>query len=98
MLLDSLSQYSETYAEQMTEKYGAKKWTDDEVTHNMVPYTLTYNVYPRILHNSDYNTTNVLMLRAPSIRDSISQTLDTLYFNLEDSASRERCKQPYNMF
>lgn len=97
-LVDRLSMYSSEYAEEVVEKYSAKKWTSDGETHNMVPYTFTYNIYPRILHNSDYGTTNVLMLRAPSIRDNISQTLDTLYFNLEDPASRERCKQPYNMF
>lgn len=54
----SLTEYS-NYYNALTESKLYK--------HNMIPYTLLFNINPRIAYNYNDNITHVLMLRRPSI-------------------------------
>ena len=67
---------------------------DRFIFHNMIPYNLLYNVYPRIAYNDEKKSIIVLMLRRPSICDNNSTTLSKRYFEM---TSYPECEQPYSL-
>ena len=50
----------------------------------LVPYNVLYNLYPRVLANTDANCINVLMLQEPTISDETSYALKKHYFSIGD--------------
>lgn len=75
-----------------------------------IPYSLLYNVYPRIAYNNDYDTINVIMLRKPCFEqdndiyinnsDDLKNTgynLNKHYFTLQPGQTIEDIKIPYKL-
>lgn len=93
------STYDNRY-EELSQKYG-----NDNINSDMVPYSLLFDISPRIAYNTEYDTINVLMLRRPAIgkdHDNMNNiqdcyTLQQRYFELSDNQEIKKLKFPYNL-
>ena len=88
------------YYDALIEKNNSNKLYS---TH-MIPYTLLYNIYPRIAYNYDNNKINVFMLRRPSVGMD-TDIIDGSTFNEKYEFNRrlfnltnfEKLKSPYEI-
>ena len=84
--------YADVFMEMKME--DSRKEETKKEFHNMIPYNILYNVYPRIAYNDEKKSVNVFMLRRPSICDRNGTKLDKHYFEM---TSYPECEQPYNL-
>ena len=80
----------------LTEKYN-----DASVFTKFIPYTWTYNIYPRVMFNKDNGFYNVLMLKSPAIGSALNKkfTYKDSYFSFaSDDSIIHDCSVPYSQF
>lgn len=90
--LEKYGTLGETYLNLKSEE--SRKNSEKKIFHNMIPYNILYNIYPRILYNDEKNSITVLTLRRPSVCDQDSQKLVKHYFEMTDYPE---CEQPYSL-
>ena len=90
----------QSYYDELIEKNKSEKLYGTR----MIPYTLLYNIYPRVAYNYDNNKINVFMLRRPSVGVD-TDIIDGSTFNEKYEFNRrlfnltnfEKLKSPYTV-
>ena len=67
---------------------------DEKIPNDMMPYNLTYSIYPRLMFNDEEQINMVLMLRMPSIIQEKQYEMTVKDLNLNDIEHMQNIENP----